>query len=397
MTATDNKQRARLVLKNGKEKSLYRRHPWVFSGAVERIIGHPKEGELVDVYDSRRQFLATGFFQHESIMVKLLRFGNPEINAAFWRERLQAALDYRKALQLWDREDTNVFRLVHSEGDNLSGLIADYYHGVLVLQAHAEGMHRMFPELVPLFRELLGDRLVAVYDKSSATLPIRSSVDGFCLGNVPEAWEIKEYGNRFLIRFPEAQKTGFFIDQRENRRLLSGFCRGKRVLNTFGYTGGFSVSALQGGAAYVETVDISAKAIRQCEENVSLNCPQAPHQGVLADVLPYLTQTDRTFDVMVLDPPAFAKNHRSLQQGLKAYRHINQQALEKIRPGGFLFTFSCSQAVSKEDFKTMLFSAAAQANREVRIVSPLTQAADHPVNIYHPEGEYLKGLLVYVE
>ena len=393
----EHKARPQLILKGGKEKSIYRRHPWIFSGAVQKIVGEPAEGDLVDVYDSQYQYLATGHYQPESIIVKILRLGNPAIDADFWRERIVSALEDRKTLHLWNNTETNVFRLIHSEGDGLSGLIADYYNGVLVLQAHSEGMHRAFDELVPLFQELLGNDLVAVYDKSSATLPHPVGTDHYCLGNVDGAWEIKEYGNRYLIRFPEAQKTGFFIDQRENRRLLSHFCRGKRVLNTFGYTGGFSVAALQGGASYVETVDISKKAIQQCEENVALNFPDAPHRGVTEDVLPYLTRLDQPFDVMVLDPPAFAKNHRSLQQGLKAYRHINQQALEKITSGGLLFTFSCSQAVSKEDFRIMLFTAAANAHRQVRMVTPLTQAADHPVSIYHPEGEYLKGWLLYVE
>lgn len=372
-------------------------HPWIFSGAIQKIIGKPVEGDLVDLVDCHGNYLATGHFQSDSIIVKILSFGNPLIDKSFWKERIQKALDYRKSLHLFDNPETNLFRLIHSEGDGMSGLIADFYNGVLVLQAHSEGMHRLFPEFIPLFKEVLGERLVAIYDKSSATLPHPNATDAFCYGTADEAWEVMESGNRFLIRFPEAQKTGFFIDQRDNRFLLSRFCKGKKVLNTFGYTGGFSVAALRGEAAFVETVDVSKKAIQWCEENVLLNFSKAPHKGVAADALDYLCQTDNAFDLIVLDPPAFAKNHRSLQQGLKAYRHINQKALEKINNGGFLFTFSCSQAVSKEDFKTMLFTASANAGRNVRIVSPLSQAADHPVSIYHPEGEYLKGFLVYVE
>ena len=389
--------RSRISLKAGKEKSLYRRHPWVFSGAVQRMEGSLREGDLADVYAFDGQYLATGHYQHDNILLKVLRFGNPAVDADFWRERLSQAIRYRERLGLWDDTSTNLFRLVHGEGDGLPGLIADFYNGVLVLQAHSEGMHRAYPEIIPVFQELLKERLLAVYDKSAATLPSGNAEDGWLLGSVPDEWEVSEYGNRFLISFPEAQKTGFFIDQRENRRLLQAFAAGKRVLNTFGYTGGFSLSALRGGASYVETVDISKKAIRLCDENVRLNFPDAPHCGVVQDVLPYLASLDRTFDIIVLDPPAFAKNRHSLQQGLKGYKNINQRALEKIAPGGLLFTFSCSQAVSRDDFQTMLFTAAANAHRDVRIVRRLAQGADHPVSIYHPEGDYLKGLLVYVE
>ena len=258
-------------------------------------------------------------------------------------------------------------------------------------------MYRTFPELLPLFHELLGGRLLAVYDKSSATLPSGNAEDGWLLGSVPDEREVEECGNRFLISFPEAQKTGFFIDQRENRLLLQSLSQGRRVLNTFGYTGGFTLSALRGGASYVETVDISKKAIQQCNANVAMNFPHPSHCGVAQDALQYLARLEKTFDIMVLDPPAFAKNHRSLQQGLKGYKNINHRALEKIAPGGLLFTFSCSQAVSRDDFQTMLFTAAANAHRDVRIVRRLSQGPDHPVSIYHPEGEYLKGLLVYVE
>ena len=389
--------RTKVTLKYGKEKSLFRRHPWVFSGAVQRVEGAVSDGDLVDVYDSAGQYLATGHYQDDNILVKLLRFGNPVIDTAFWRERFSQAILYRKTLGLWDAPDTNLFRLVHGEGDSLPGLIADFYNGVLVLQAHSEGMHRAFPEIIPVFRELLGDRLVALYDKSAATLPSGASEDGWLYGSVPDEWEVSEYGNRFRICFAEAQKTGFFIDQRENRRLLQSLAAGKRVLNTFGYTGGFSLSALRGGASYVETVDISKKAVQQCNANVQLNFPHASHCGVTQDVMPYLSRLEKTFDIMVLDPPAFAKNRHSLQQGLKGYKNINQRALEKIAPGGLLFTFSCSQAVSRDDFQTMLFTAAANAHREVRIVRRLSQGPDHPVSIYHPEGEYLKGLLVYME
>ncbi len=386
-----------LTLKPGKEKSLLRRHPWVFSGAVQKIDGDTQNGDIVHIGDSHGNILATGHFQNSSIMVKVLDFGETTIDRAFWQQRIASAVDYRRRLGFFDNADTNVFRLVNAEGDRMPGLVADYYAGIVVLQAHSEGMHREFGTFVEILRNLLGDRLKAVFDKSAATLPDGISTDGYIFGQEPEEWEVLEDGNRFVINFFEGQKTGFFIDQRENRHLLRTLSQDKRVLNTFGYTGGFSLAALHGGAQYVETVDISKKAIALCDRNVALNFADAPHRGVAADVLQYLDQIDNSFDIIVLDPPAFAKNHRSLQQGLKGYKNINQKALEKIKTGGLLFTFSCSQAVSRDDFQTMVFTAAANARRNVRIVKQLPHATDHPVSIYHPEGEYLKGLLLYVE
>ena len=280
----------------------------------------------------------------------------------------------------------------------MPGLIADYYAGILVLQAHSEGMHRIFPMLTELFQEQLDEQLIAVFDKSSATLPSGQATDGYLYGIEPSEWEVKEDDNRMLINFFEGQKTGFFIDQRENRHLVSNLSKGQRVLNCFGYTGGFSLGALRGDAAYVETVDISKKAIDLCNRNVALNFgASARHRGVVADVLQYLDTASDTFDTIILDPPAFAKNHRSLQQGLKGYRTINTKALQKIKSGGLLFTFSCSQAVSRDDFRTMIFTSAALAHRNVRVIRTLPHALDHPVSIYHPEGEYLKGILLQVE
>ena len=390
-------QHYKLYLKEGKEKSLYRRHPWVFSGAVKKIEGKPTVGDLVDIYDCQKQYLATGHFQNESIIVKILSFDTPNIDYAFWKERFEQAINYRKRFGFFDNPNSNVFRLVNGEGDFMPGLIADYYNGIVVLQAHSEGMHQNFSLFTDVLRELLGEKLVAVFDKSSSTLPSGDSTDGYIWGATPEEWEIKEDENKFIINFYEGQKTGFFIDQRENRALVSSLSEGKRVLNTFGYTGGFSLSALRGNAMYVETVDISKKAIALCDRNVSLNFNNANHKSVALDVLHYLSEIDSNYDIIILDPPAFAKNHRSLQQGLKGYKNINQRAIEKIKPGGLIFTFSCSQAVSKEDFQTMVFTAAANANRKVRIIKHLPHAIDHPVSIYHPEGEYLKGLLIYVE
>ena len=389
--------RPQLILVPGKEKAVMRRHPWIFSGAVRKIVGHPQEGDVVDVLSPDGTWLAVGHYQDDSIMVKVLDFDTPDINRRFWEERIGWAVEYRRRLGFFDNPKTNVFRLVNGEGDYLPGLVADYYHGVVVLQAHSQGMHNEFASFVEIFRKMLPDTLVSVFDKSSSTLPSGGVTDGFLWGQEPDEWEVCEDGNRLLINFYEGQKTGFFIDQRENRHLLGELSAGKRVLNTFGYTGGFSLAALRGGASYVETVDISKKAIALCERNVALNFPQAQHQGVVDDVLKYLDTADDQFDIIVLDPPAFAKNHRSLQQGLKGYRSINQKALEKIKSGGLIFTFSCSQAVSKDDFKTMVFTSAANAHRKVRIVRQLPHAMDHPVSIYHPEGEYLKGLLLHVE
>lgn len=390
-------QHYKLYLKEGKEKSLYRRHPWVFSGAVKKIEGKPTVGDLVDIYDCQKQYLATGHFQNESIIVKILSFDSPNIDYAFWKERFEQAINYRKRFGFFDNPNSNVFRLVNGEGDFMPGLIADYYNGIVVLQAHSEGMHQNFSLFTDVLRELLGEKLVAVFDKSSSTLPSGDSTDGYIWGATPEEWEIKEDENKFIINFYEGQKTGFFIDQRENRALVRSLSEGKRVLNTFGYTGGFSLSALRGNAMYVETVDISKKAIALCDRNVSLNFNNANHKSVALDVLHYLSEIDNNYDIIILDPPAFAKNHRSLQQGLKGYKNINQRAIEKIKPGGLIFTFSCSQAVSRDDFQTMVFTAAANANRKVRIIKHLTHAIDHPISIYHPEGEYLKGLLIYVE
>ena len=410
--------RPKLIIAPGKEKAILRCHPWIFSGAVKRIDGDPQEGDLVDVVDARGQWMATGHYQDESIICKVLSFDTPDIDADFFRSRLRSAIDYRARLGFFNAKDTNVFRLVHAEGDYLPGLVADWYNGVLVLQAHSVGMHRMFPELVEILKEELKPYgLQSIFDKSSATVS-SVSADGYLYGPEPLEHEITESGNRLLINFYEGQKTGFFIDQRENRKLVQELAKGHRLLNCFGYTGGFSLAALRGGADYVETVDISKKAIDLCNRNVELNFgSDAPHQGTVADVLKYLVGSgqcvvDSTrgqmlptthsplptpFTFIILDPPAFAKSHRSLQQGLKGYRSINQRAMEALPEGGLLMTFSCSQAVSKEDFQTMVFTAAMNAHRRVRIVRQLPHAMDHPVSIHHPEGEYLKGLLLEVE
>lgn len=394
-------KRPQLILAAGKEKALLRRHPWIFSGAVKRIIGEPQEGDLVDIQAADGHWLAVGHYQNESIICKVLSFDTQSVDECFFEQRLKSAIGYRKRLGFFNEgNNTNVFRLVNGEGDFLPGLICDWYNGVLVMQAHSFGMHRLFPMFTDVFVKLLSPHIVSVFDKSSATVSGGSS-DGFLWGDEAPEREICEHGNRMFINFFEGQKTGFFVDQRENRRLVGELAKGHRVLNCFGYTGGFSLAALRGGAEYVETVDISKKAIELCNRNVELNFGKdAPHKGTVADVLQYLDDSEiqnSKFDIIILDPPAFAKNHRSLQQGLKGYRNINQKAIEKIADGGLLFTFSCSQAVSRDDFQTMVFTAAANAHKKVRIVRQLPHALDHPVSIYHPEGEYLKGLLLQIE
>ncbi len=402
--------RPQLIIAPGKEKAILRRHPWIFSGAVRRIDGTPQEGDLVDVVDARGQWMATGHYQQESIICKVLTFDVQEAALPIeeiLRRRIKSAVNYRVILGFFGDERTNVFRLVHAEGDYLPGLVADWYNGVLVLQAHSVGMHRLFPMLTELFVNELhayhGYPLKAIFDKSGATVPGGGVQDGIIWGEEIAENELMENGIRLMVNFYEGQKTGFFIDQRENRALVQQLAFDHRLLNCFGYTGGFSLAALKGGADYVETVDISKKAITLCNRNVELNFgTDAPHCGVVADVLDYLNTIDkgdyaRGFDFIILDPPAFAKNHRSLQQGLKGYRSINQRAMEALPAGGLLMTFSCSQAVSKEDFQTMVFTSAMNAGRRVRIVRQLPHAMDHPVSIHHPEGEYLKGLLLQVE
>ena len=390
-----------IYLKHGKEKSLQRFHPWIFSGALASDVGSLPEGCIVDIYSSEKHYLATGYTQHDSIAVKVLSFEKTEIDHAFWEKRLSSAIDYRKKSGFFDNEKTNVFRLVNGEGDFLPGLIIDWYDGVAVVQCHSQGMLMQKDIFCETLLKNLAGKVKSIYNKSDATLPKRmtkSAQDGFLYGSEDEICTVMENGNRYLINLRESQKTGFFIDQRENRKLLQELSHGKAVLNAFGYTGGFSVSALQGGAHTVRTLDISKKAIEGCNENVKLNFgDHAPHQALAVDVLDYLAKMNESYDIIILDPPAFAKHQKDLRQGLKAYRNINQKALEKINHGGFLFTFSCSQAVSKQEFITLLFSTSVIARRNIRIVNVLPHAQDHPVNIFHPEGEYLKGVLLYVE
>jgi len=390
----------RIVLKSGKDQSLKRFHPWVFSGAIKKTYGPLNEGDLVEVYSNKDEFLGLGHYQIGSITVRIVSFVKVEPDYDFWKNKIQKAWDYRKVLGFDENTETNVFRLVHAEGDGLPGLIIDFYNGTAVMQMHSVGMYLICEKLVKALQELMGDRLIAVYDKSAKTLPDKAALEpknGYLLGEKSEA-EVLEYGLKFNIDWEAGQKTGFFIDQRENRLLVQKYAENKDVLNMFGYTGGFSIYAMKGGAKSVHSVDASAKAIDLTNENVALNFPDDPrHEAFSADAFEYLKDIQDKYDLIILDPPAFAKHRSSLHQALQGYKRINTRAFEQIRSGGILFTFSCSQVVSKDRFREAVFSAAAISGRTVRILHQLTQPSDHPVNIYHPEGEYLKGLVLYVE
>jgi 23S rRNA (cytosine1962-C5)-methyltransferase len=389
-----------VVLNKGKEQSLKRFHPWVFSGAVKKITGEVNEGDLVRVVSNSNEFLGIGHYQIGSITVRIFTFKDEEINRDFWKARLQEAISLRASLSLLNNEHTNVFRLVHGEGDGMPGLIIDFYNGTAVYQAHSVGMYHMRGLLAELLKELLGDRLVAVYDKSDKTLPYKADIEpvnGYLLGE-SQASIVKEYDNAFHVDWVEGQKTGFFVDQRENRRLVREFSNGRDVLNMFCYSGGFSFYAMQGNARMVHSVDASAKAIDLTRDNVEINFPGDPrHQAYVDEAFEFMRDIKDKYDLIILDPPAFAKHRNALHQALQAYKRLNAKAFEQIRPGGIVFTFSCSQVVTREKFREAVFSGAAISGRKVRILHQLTQPADHPVNIYHPEGEYLKGFVLYVD
>lgn len=390
-----------IYLKRGKEESLRRFHPWIFSGAIGKVSGEPAEGDIVDVYSQEGVFLARGHYQIGSITVRVLSFGPDAIDVHWWLERLEKAYQVRKAAGLTDDPLTTCYRLVHGEGDFMPGLIVDVYGSTAVIQCHSVGMYRSREDICAALRGLFGDRLAAVYDKSSQTLPFNAHLgaeDGYLYGAGTGQEVVSENGNRFCVSWLKGQKTGFFIDQRFNRQLVGEYAKGRRVLNTFSYTGGFSVYALAGGASEVDSVDSSAPAVEMAMRNVDLNFgDNAAHNGITADVFDYLRSNRKSYEMIILDPPAFAKHHKVLGNAMQGYKRLNSRALSIIEPGGLLFTFSCSQAVSRELFRTTVFTAAAIAGRKVRILHQLSQPADHPVNIYHPEGEYLKGLVLYVE
>ncbi|MDY3268320.1 MAG: class I SAM-dependent rRNA methyltransferase [Phocaeicola sp.] len=391
----------KIYLKPKKEESLLRFHPWVFSGAIAKISGEPEEGEVVEVYTSDKKYIATGHYQIGSIAVRVLTFKHEAIDHDFWVRKLSVARDLRIALQLIGNERNNACRLVHGEGDNLPGLVIDLYDHTAVMQAHSAGMHVYRHEIAAALKEVMGDVVQNIYYKSETTLPFKADLEstenGFLLGGSTENVAM-ENGLLFHVDWLKGQKTGFFVDQRENRSLLEHYSRGRSVLNMFCYTGGFSFYAMRGGAKLVHSVDSSAKAIDLTRANVELNFPgDNRHEAYAEDAFKYLDRMGGEYDLIILDPPAFAKHRGALRNALRGYTKLNAKAFEKIRPGGILFTFSCSQVVSKQDFRNAVFTAAAQSGRSVRIMHQLTQPADHPVNIYHPEGEYLKGLVLYVE
>ena len=396
---------AQIFLRRGKEESLLRRHPWIFSGAIEYIRSerdHITEGEIVDVHTKNGDFIARGHYQIGSIAVRVLTFEQVEIDQAWWNERIATAYDVRRSLDLVENEQTTCYRLVHGEGDSLPGLVVDIYGSTAVVQCHSVGMYRSRKEIAEAIRTVYGERIEAIYDKSAQTVPFKAglnAVDSYLYGSSATAsQEVLENGNRFNVNWEKGQKTGFFIDQRANRELVRHYAKGRTVLNTFCYTGGFSVYAMAGGAVEVVSVDSSERAVQLADENMRLNFgDEVRHSSKAVDAFEYLHDIGDKFDMIILDPPAFAKHHKVLGNAMQGYKKLNARALAQIKSGGILFTFSCSQAVSKELFRTTVFSAAAIAGRRVRILHQLPHPADPPINIYHPEGEYLKGLVLYVE
>ena len=392
-------ERVKIILKSGKEQSLRRFHPWVFSGAIKKMSGNPAEGDLVDVYDNKDTFLAVGHWAPSSIAVRVLSFEQVTPDVSFFRDKIKKAIIYRQSIGLFDNLQTNVFRLIHGEGDGLPGLIVDYYNGVAIMQMHSIGFYRIRTDIASILSGLLKDKITAVYDKSEGTIPHMSGItpaNEFLIGESDPAI-VTENGYKFKIDWITGQKTGFFIDQRENRKLLETYTEGRTVLNMFGYTGGFSVYAMK-NAALVHTVDSSLPAIELANENIRLNYGEDKrHESYQVDAFDYLNHIKDQYDLIILDPPAFAKHNNVLANALQGYKRLNIKAIEQIKPGGIIFTFSCSQVVTRENFRKSVFAAAANTGRNVRILHQMSQPPDHPVNIYHPESEYLKGLVIYVE
>ncbi len=388
-----------IFLKRGKEDSLRRFHPWIFSGAIHHMSEEPEEGELVEVFTSENEYIATGHYQIGSIMVRVLTFEHDAIDQSFYEKKLSIAKDVRHRIGVIGGNN-NTYRLVHGEGDNLPGLVIDIYGNTAVMQAHSVGMHTDRKIIAQALKAVMGDALKNIFYKSETTLPFKAELgqeNGFLLGGDTDDVAM-ENGLKFHVDWLRGQKTGFFVDQRDNRSLLERYSKGRKVLNMFCYTGGFSFYAMRGGAELVHSVDSSQKAIDLTKANVELNFPgDARHEAFAEDAFKFLDQMQTPYDLIILDPPAFAKHKDALRNALKGYTRLNKKAFEKIQPGGILFTFSCSQAVNKDQFRTAVFTAAASAGRNVRILHQLHQPADHPINIYHPEGEYLKGLVLYVE
>ena len=394
-------KRSKICLKPQKEESLLRFHPWVFSGAVASVEGKPAEGDLVEVYGADKRFLGIGHYQIGSIVVRILSFTPTEINVSFWADRIRQAYWLRYSIGLTGTDTNDMYRLIHGEGDGLPGLVIDIYAHTAVIQAHSAGMHHARKEIADALRETLSSQVHRIYYKSEGTLPFKADLgeenEYLYGGEQKEPAIATENGLKFHVDWLKGQKTGFFIDQRDNRILLQQYAKNRTVLNMFCYTGSFSVYALRGGASLVHSVDSSAKAIVLTNGNVTLNFQEdMRHQTFTEDAFKFLENMDENYDLIVLDPPAFAKHKNVLRNALQGYRKLNALALKKIKPGGIIFTFSCSQIVSKNDFRLTVFSAAAQSGRAVRILHQLAQPADHPINIYHPEGEYLKGLVLQI-
>lgn len=389
----------KIILNPGKERSLQNKHPWLFSGAIKKTEGNPKEGDVVEIYSSNGIYMATGHFHSGSITVRIFSFVQLEPDDAFWKSKLQLAYDLRASLGLTTNPQTNCYRLIHAEGDGMPGLIIDIYNSVAVIQTHTLGMHAIKSQLAKALQEIYGEKISAIYDKSGDTMSRQQKLEisnQLLYGTLTET-QVMENGIKFHVNFSEGQKTGFFLDQRENRNLLGSYSTGKKVLNTFAYSGGFSLYALMQQAALVHSVDSSKKAAEWAEKNVSLNVGNAPHQFFAEDVFDFMKRSEEIYQVIILDPPAFAKHLSAVKQATIGYRNLNTEAIRRIAPGGILFTFSCSQVIDKDLFRKIVFTAAAQARRNVKILHQLSQPPDHPISIYHPEGEYLKGLVLYVE
>lgn len=390
----------KLYLAPGKEHSLKRRHPWVFSGAIRKADGEPAEGDVVEVYSSQREFLGIGHYAPGSIAVRIFSFEQVEPDYAFWKGIVQKAYDYRQRLGLTDNPHTNVYRLIYAEGDGVSGLIVDVYNGTAVVQTHTVGMYNAREMVAKALQEVYGGRLNAIYDKSAESLPLKAPVqaeNGYLFGESAGGVTVTENDNDFFIDWETGQKTGFFIDQRENRDLLARYVKDKSVLNTFCYTGGFSVYALNAGASEVHSVDVSKKAIELTVKNAEMSQAPERHEAFAMDTFEFLKGKENLYDVIVLDPPAFAKSQKVRHNALMGYKRLNAEAMKKIKPGGMLFTFSCSQVVDKYLFNSTVMAAAIDAGRNIKIMHHLSQPADHPISIFHPEGEYLKGLVLFVE
>jgi 23S rRNA (cytosine1962-C5)-methyltransferase len=397
-------QTLKIILRSGKDEAVRRFHPWIFSGAIKKIQGNAADGMQAEVFSNRDEYLGCGIYQDASIAVRILAFApeRPEsFGTEFWTEKIQRAMEIRRVAGLTSESLTNVFRLVHGEGDHLPGLIIDDYDGNLVVQIHATGLYRFLDDIAAALQTVYGERLKSIYDKSRDTLPEsfwqERQPRGFLVGAASDV-EVLENGHRFLVDIEKGQKTGFFIDQRENRQLLTRYCRDRRVLNTFCYTGGFSVYALAAGAREVHSLDSSARAMEMTARNVALNFPEAPpHRCITSDANQYLGATTEEYDLIVLDPPAFAKHIHVKHNALQGYKRLNLEAMKKIQPGGILFTFSCSQVIDMNLFRSTVMSAGILAGRQLRLLHQMSQGPDHPVNMFHPEGHYLKGLVLKVD